>query len=169
MISIWARARPQSYSRNDCRSDCSRHAPASNTQTLDLDGNVRFGPDVEALGDASESAANPDYWLEKLAASDAHLESIGRAAQDYLPNIDPAHLSPDYAGFRPNIAPPGSGFFDFVIRHVRERRGLIDLLGFASPGLTSSLATGERVARMVNRDIWKIGGSVQDAAAGWDR
>jgi glycine/D-amino acid oxidase-like deaminating enzyme len=134
-------------------------------QTLDLDGNVRFGPDVEALGDATASATNPDYWQEHLAPSDAHLESIGRAAQLYLPGIDPTHLSPDYAGFRPNIRPPGTGFFDFVIRHSPARRGLVDLLGFASPGLTSSLATGERVARLVRRNVWR--GSVEPDAERW--
>jgi L-2-hydroxyglutarate oxidase LhgO len=134
---------------------------------LDLDGNVRFGPDVEALGDASASTANPDYWQDHLAPSDAHLESIGRAAQLYLPGIDPSLLTPDYAGFRPNIQPPGSGFFDFAIRHSHDRRGLIDLLGFASPGLTSALATGERVARLVRRDIWKTGGSINPDSEGW--
>lgn len=114
------------------------------------------------------SAANPDYWEEHLAPSAAQLETIGRAAQTYLPGVDPSLLVPDYAGFRPNIKPPGSGFFDFVIRHEPARRGLVELLGFASPGLTSALATGERVARLVRREVWGKGARVEELAEGWE-
>lgn len=114
------------------------------------------------------SEANPDYWEGHLAPSAAHLESIGQAARAYLPGVDPSLLTPDYAGFRPNIKPPGGGFFDFMIRHEPSRKGLVELLGFASPGLTSSLATGEHVARMVRRDVWGKGAKVEALAEGWE-
>lgn len=96
---------------------------------------------------------------------------MAESVQTYLPGIDPANLTPDYAGIRPNIAPPGSPFSDFMIRHVPSRKGLVELLGFASPGLTSSLATGEYVAAMVRRDV-RGEGSKMDAermSEGWDQ
>jgi 2-hydroxyglutarate dehydrogenase len=83
--------------------------------------------------------------------------------------VDPAGLSPDYAGIRPNIAPSGSGFSDFMIRHAPDRRGLVELLGFNSPGLTSSLAVGEHVARMVRREVWRDDWrDIEDEALGWE-
>lgn len=95
---------------------------------------------------------------------------MAESVQTYLPNIDPAHLTPDYAGIRPNIVPPGSPFSDFMIRHDPSRKGLIELLGFASPGLTSSLATGEYVAEMIRRDIWREGSKMdaEKLSEGWD-
>lgn len=88
--------------------------------------------------------------------------------QDYLPGIDPTLLQPDYAGVRPNIARPEAGFSDFLIRHKEERKGLIELLGFNSPGLTSSLAVGEHVARMVRREVRREAGNVDALADGWE-
>jgi 2-hydroxyglutarate dehydrogenase len=137
--------------------------------TLDLDGNVKFGPDVEPIGTHESSESNPDFWQDHLAPSAARLEAIAAAVQDYLPNIDPGGLQPDYAGVRPNIAPAGSGFSDFLIRHSSDRRGLVELLGFNSPGLTSSLAVGEHVVRMVRKDVWKERvKDVEDLALGWE-
>lgn len=153
--------------RNQSRNMTLSWSTADN-QTFDLDGNIRFGPDVEALGSAEDSAADPDFWQKHLAPSAAHLESIGRAAQAMLPDVDPSLLQPDYAGFRPNIAPPGAGFFDFVVRHSPQRRGLIEMFGFASPGLTSSLAAGEHVAKMVRVQVWG-GRDAERLAEGWEQ
>ncbi|WVQ70664.1 hypothetical protein IAR50_000186 [Cryptococcus sp. DSM 104548] len=125
--------------------------------TLDLDGHVKFGPDVQTIGSASDAAANPDFWQSHLAPADTPelISQFAHSVQNYLPAIDPGALSPDYAGIRPNIAPPGAGFSDFLIRHREARKGFVELLGFNSPGLTSSLAVGEYVAKMINRDIYK--------------
>ena len=136
--------------------------------TLDLSGNVRFGPDIEPIGDAATSSANPDFWQSHLSPSSDRIPSIGAAVQTYLPGIDPSLLEPDYSGIRPNISLPGSGFTDFMIRHRPERKGLVELCGFASPGLTSSLAVGEYVAKMACRDVWRDKARVQDLAGGWE-
>ncbi len=75
-----------------------------------------------------------------------------------LPGVDIAGLTPDYAGIRPNLSPPGSGFTDFHISYdPATRPGLIGLCGFNSPGLTSSLAVGEAVEQMCRRDVWGTG------------
>jgi 2-hydroxyglutarate dehydrogenase len=75
-----------------------------------------------------------------------------------LPNIEKDGLTPDYAGIRPNLAPPGSPFTDFHISYdPAVRPGLVGLCGFNSPGLTSSLAVGEAVEDLCRRDIWGPG------------
>ncbi|ODN82916.1 hypothetical protein L202_01166 [Cryptococcus amylolentus CBS 6039] len=124
--------------------------------TLDLDGHVRFGPDVETIGTAADAKANPDFWQSHLAAIDTPeaISLFARSVSDYL-SIDPSGLSPDYSGIRPNIAPPGAGFSDFLIRHGEDRKGFVELLGFNSPGLTSSLAVGAYVAKMIGRDVYR--------------
>ncbi|OXG23321.1 FAD dependent oxidoreductase [Cryptococcus neoformans Tu401-1] len=124
--------------------------------TLDLDGHIKFGPDVQTIGTSADAARDPDFWQSHLApaSSPERIAAFARSIQDYLPTIDPSLLSPDYAGIRPNIAPPEAGFSDFLIRHVEQRKGFIELLGFNSPGLTSSLAVGEVVGGMVGRQVW---------------
>nr|XP_019051077.1 FAD dependent oxidoreductase [Kwoniella bestiolae CBS 10118]OCF30007.1 FAD dependent oxidoreductase [Kwoniella bestiolae CBS 10118] len=123
--------------------------------TLDLEGHIKFGPDVQIIGTWEEYLANPEFWETHLAPSDSPelISKFAESVLDYLPNINPNNLSPDYSGIRPNIAPPNSGFSDFMIRHDQSRKGFIELLGFNSPGLTSSLAVGEYVSGMINRDI----------------
>jgi L-2-hydroxyglutarate oxidase LhgO len=101
------------------------------------------------------------------------LASIGEFVQSYLPNVDPSGLSPDYSGIRPNISAPGSAFTDFMIRHdiAKGRKGMVELLGFNSPGLTSSLATGRYVAGMVRQQVWgqKVSRrDVETLADGWE-
>lgn len=110
--------------------------------TLDLGGQARFGPDVEWV-EARDYAVDP-------ARKAAMLGSIRR----YWPQLDAEDLAPAYAGIRPKIdwtaGWPGGGGPDFVIEGPAAHgvAGLINLFGIESPGLTSSLAIGERVAQM---------------------
>jgi L-2-hydroxyglutarate oxidase LhgO len=104
--------------------------------TLDLAGQLRFGPDVHWL-DAL------DYRVdERLRAPFA--AAIGR----YFPALDPARLQPGYAGVRAKLSGPGEPPADFLIQTPADHRlpGLVNLFGIESPGLTASLAIAERVA-----------------------
>ena len=103
--------------------------------TLDLAGQVRFGPDVEWV-DA------PDYQV-----SADRVEAFYGAIVRYFPTLDPGRLSPDYAGVRPKLSPPNGAFTDFLIQGEGTHgiAGMINLLGIESPGLTSSLAIAEEV------------------------
>jgi len=133
--------------------------------SLDVDGNVRFGPDIQQLG-ASDS--DLDALEGESTPSSDRIASIGSTIQDYLPDIDPNLLTPESTEIQPNISSPKSGFSDFMFRHSSDRQGLVELLGFNSPGLTSSLAIGEYVAAMVRRDVWKAEGNVEALADGWE-
>lgn len=124
--------------------------------TIDLAGNIKFGPDVQPLA----SSAN---WQDHLQPSVERLEEMAAAVQDYLPGIDPSRLTSDYAGIRPKLT--RSGFADFHISYDRSSRpGLVALCGFESPGLTSSLAVGQDIGRLVRRDVW--GQEVEDTICG---
>jgi L-2-hydroxyglutarate oxidase LhgO len=108
--------------------------------TLDLQGQLRFGPNARYLNNGADPHAyGVDPNLEKdFAAAICH----------YFPAIRPEDLSPDYAGVRPKLAGPGQGFADFAIHRQADHGlpGLIELFGIESPGLTASLAIAELLA-----------------------
>ena len=124
--------------------------------TLDLSGNIRFGPDIKWIappgeGEFTEDEGAVDFWASHLVPSEAQIPLVYEDVRSYLPNITLEGLRPDYCGMRPKLAPPGHGFHDFQIRTDRlcgDRKGgkMISLLGIESPGLTSSLAIAEMVA-----------------------
>lgn len=114
--------------------------------TIDMGGQIRFGPDVEWVDSPNDLAPTPDR--ERFQAA---LEEI----KSYLPNIDEGAVSLGYAGIRPKLgrlsATAGKGFQDFYIKKEEGVEGFVNLLGIESPGLTSSLAIGEEVWRMLYR------------------
>lgn len=104
--------------------------------TLDLNGRVRFGPDVEWINE-------PDYRVDPARA-----ESFYGAIRRYWPGLPEGVLFPDYAGLRPKLTGPGEPAADFRIEGPVEHGlpGLVHLFGIESPGLTSSLSLSEDVA-----------------------
>ncbi|ESK93747.1 nad dehydrogenase [Moniliophthora roreri MCA 2997] len=119
--------------------------------TLDLNGKIRFGPDLEWISPPSETEEeNVDFWRHHLVPSDERIPEMHRAVTSYLPDVTLEGMSPDYVGIRPKLVGPGEGFQDFVIR--RDGR-MVTLLGIESPGLTSSMAIAEHVVdRMLPLD-----------------
>ncbi|HEX7035979.1 MAG TPA: NAD(P)/FAD-dependent oxidoreductase [Pseudomonadales bacterium] len=107
--------------------------------TLDLGGQVRFGPDVR--------------WIDRICYDfdDSQRERFEAAIRCYFPDLDPARLQPGYTGIRPKLGPPGAPAADFRIDGPAAHGvpGLINLLGIESPGLTASLAIAEEVAALV--------------------
>jgi len=107
--------------------------------TLDLAGAARFGPDVE--------------WIDRVDfnVDAARAEMFYPSIRTYWPHLPDGALRPAYAGIRPKLSGPAEPARDFVIdgpdRHGLP--GLIQLFGFESPGLTSSLAVGRRVTELV--------------------
>ena len=108
---------------------------------LDLDGRMRFGPDVEYL---------PDRRLDYSVAETKRC-AFADAARRLIPVINDAELSPDIAGIRPKLQGPGEPARDFVIREESDRGlpGLVSLIGIESPGLTASLAIAEHVEEII--------------------
>ncbi|GLT91270.1 hypothetical protein SLE2022_091660 [Rubroshorea leprosula] len=114
--------------------------------TLDLDGQVKFGPDVEwitGVDDISSFLNKFDYTVKT-----DRVERFYPEIRKYFPNLKDGSLEPAYAGIRPKLSVPGQAPFDFVIQgeDTHGVPGLVNLFGIESPGLTSSMAIAEYVA-----------------------
>ncbi len=111
--------------------------------TLDLAGQARFGPDVEWI-DADPDQV--DYRVDPQRA-----ERFLGAIRRYWPALPDHALQPAYSGVRPKLSGPGEPAQDFVLQTEAQHgvRGLVNLLGIESPGLTSCLAIAEAVAEQV--------------------
>jgi L-2-hydroxyglutarate oxidase LhgO len=105
----------------------------------DMAGRAHFGPDLQFVE------------AESYDVDPARAASFYDYVRHFWPGLPDGALSPDYAGIRPKLHGPGEPQPDFRIdgaeRHGIE--GLISLFGIESPGLTSSLAIGERVAALL--------------------
>ncbi|MEP7280882.1 MAG: NAD(P)/FAD-dependent oxidoreductase [Rubrivivax sp.] len=109
--------------------------------TLDLAGQMRFGPDVEWVAVAARGAE--DYRVDPARAP-----AFEASIRGYWPGLPAASLQPAYAGLRPKVSGPGAPAGDFMIDGpaVHGLPGLVNLFGIESPGLTASLAIGAHVA-----------------------
>lgn len=149
---------PTSYYAKGNYFSCSARAPFSHLiypvpesgglgvhLTIDLGGQAKFGPDVEWV--ESPDVASLDY-----AVDPARSERFYPAIRRYWPALPDGALTPSYSGVRPKIVPPAIARQDFVIQGPQDHglTGLINLFGIESPGLTSSLAIADEVARVAN-------------------
>lgn len=111
--------------------------------TLDLENNVRFGPDVE--------------WVDRLdyKSSPSRKSLFVKEIRQYFPHLKEESLVPDdqYTGIRPKIKPISEQPQDFLIQTEADHglKGLINLYGIESPGLTSAFAIAEEVFRSLEK------------------
>lgn len=107
--------------------------------TLDMAGQARFGPDVE--------------WVDRLdyTVDPGRADKFYAAIRRYWPDLPDHALAPGYAGIRPKLSGPGEPAADFMIQgpDAHGVKGLVNLYGIESPGLTSAIAIAEHVARVV--------------------
>jgi len=108
--------------------------------TIDLAGQAKFGPDVQWV-------SSPDDLVVDPARGDAFYAEVRK----YWPALQDGALIPGYAGIRPKIQAPGEPSSDFLIQGPAAHgvAGLVNLFGIESPGLTSALAIGEYVSRLL--------------------
>ncbi|KAF4149389.1 FAD dependent oxidoreductase [Phytophthora infestans] len=107
--------------------------------TVDLAGNVRFGPDVQ--------------WIDEIEyqPDQSKAEEFAERIRTYWPQARAEMLEADYCGIRPKIAINGGVVEDFYIadKHSHGVPGLVHLCGIESPGLTASLAIADTVVDML--------------------
>ena len=108
--------------------------------TIDLGGQAKFGPDVQWVSSPDDLVVDP-----------ARGEAFYAEVRKYWPALADGALIPGYAGLRPKIQGPGEPAKDFLIQGPAEHGvpGLVNLFGIESPGLTSSLAIGDYVSRLL--------------------
>ena len=103
--------------------------------TLDLGGQMRFGPDVE--------------WVDRLDydVDASRAGAFYAAIRRYYPGLGDNCLVPDYTGIRPKLSGPGQPGVDFIIQGPSSHGldGLVQLFGIESPGLTSCLSIAQAV------------------------
>lgn len=109
--------------------------------TMDMGGQVKFGPDIR--------------WIDALdyRFDDGRRAAFVEAIQAYYPDLDPELLSEGYTGIRPKIADATTPDTDFVMQTEREHgvKGLVNLFGIESPGLTASLSLAKTVTSFAQR------------------
>ena len=107
--------------------------------TVDLAGQVRFGPDVEWIDEI-------DYSVDPRRADVFYV-----AVRRYFPALADGAIQPGYAGIRPKIQAPGEPARDFMVQGPEGHgvAGLVNLFGIESPGLTASLAIADHVAELL--------------------
>jgi L-2-hydroxyglutarate oxidase LhgO len=107
--------------------------------TVDLAGQVRFGPDI--------------CWVDTVDYRFDHSREplFYQAIRKYYPGLKDGLLQPGYTGIRPKVVPEGRPAADFLIRSPRDHgaTGLVNLYGIESPGLTASLAIARHVAALL--------------------
>ncbi len=103
--------------------------------TLDLGGRCKFGPDFA--------------WIDRIdyTFNTSREAAFYEAIRRYYPGLKDGQLQPGYTGIRPKIHGPGTEAPDFMIHGPKDHgvKGLVNLYGMESPGLTSSLAIAEYV------------------------
>jgi L-2-hydroxyglutarate oxidase LhgO len=104
-----------------------------------MGGAARFGPDLD--------------WIEGIDYSfdESRKQLFYDAIRRYWPSVGRDQLQPGYTGIRPKISGPNEPAADFLIQSYKDHqmKGLINLFGIESPGLTASLAIAELVGRQI--------------------
>ena len=105
--------------------------------TLDTAGAVIFGPDMHYVEH------------EKYDVNHSLKIDFVNSIKKYFPGIDDTKLRADYAGIRPKLSKDG---LDFCIQFKKNHaiKGLINLFGIESPGLTASLAIADYIKEQMN-------------------
>jgi L-2-hydroxyglutarate oxidase LhgO len=85
-----------------------QHGGFSIHATIDLGGQLKFGPDAEEVAVA-------DYTVDPLRGG-----AFYAAIRRYWPNLPDGSLQPGYAGIRPKLQGPGERFKDFVIEGPQQ-------------------------------------------------
>jgi L-2-hydroxyglutarate oxidase LhgO len=102
-------------------------------------GSVLLGPTVCYL------ESRDDYESNRLS-----VEDFLEPARALLPELTIGDLQPGGTGIRAKLQGPSDPFKDFLIERDATNTRVIQAAGIDSPGLTSSLAIGEKVA-----SIWE--------------
>lgn len=120
--------------------------------TLDLNGQCRFGPDVEKLALTGSQVKMANHSAAAIyEVNEDRKEHFIEQISRYYPALSPDRLQADYSGIRcqwRNI----DGVSDFQIDdQLANGTGLLQYLGIDSPGLTASLSLAEDAVSRIKK------------------
>ena len=102
--------------------------------TIDLGSGIKFGP-------SAVETKEINYKVE-----DKNKMDFIRSLQKYWPSMKTSQLSPNYSGIRAKER----GAEDFGLEKIDKKNKIaINIIGYISPGLTSSLALGEKIMTLI--------------------
>lgn len=110
--------------------------------TRTVSGAVWVGPTIRYQG------RKDDYEEDREP-----LESFFEPTRRLLPDLQPGELRLGGSGIRAKLHPAHERYADFLIRTDARQPWLIHAAGIDSPGLTASLAVGNRVADIVTTRV----------------
>jgi L-2-hydroxyglutarate oxidase LhgO len=107
-----------------------------------MGGGVKLGPDVTYL-----SSNVYDYKV-----TPSKQEAFWKSARKFLPFLEFDDIVPEMAGIRPKIQKQGDPIRDFYIMEESDRgyKGLVNLIGIESPGLTSCISIADYVNKLID-------------------
>ncbi|HNI68888.1 MAG TPA: FAD-dependent oxidoreductase [Nitrospira sp.] len=110
--------------------------------TLDLQGQARFGPDLDWVD-------SPEYGV-----GSGRIDQFYEAIISYWPECCRRPRQPGYAGIMPKLGTQEKFSDDFVIQSSEAHGvgGLVNLFGIEYPGLTSCLAIADEVVPRIGID-----------------
>ncbi|KAH6832619.1 FAD-dependent oxidoreductase family protein [Perilla frutescens var. hirtella] len=119
--------------------------------TLDLNGHLKFGPDVEWIHGPDDVSCFLNLFDYSVCGDRA--TRFYPEIRKYYPHLRDGSLEPGYAGIRPKLSGPKQPPTDFMIQgeDIHGVPGLVNLFGIESPGLTASMAIAEHVAATLSR------------------
>lgn len=124
--------------------------------TLDVNNVVKFGPDTEWL--SHNNTTTFDSTIYNVDSSRA--EQFYRSIRQYYPSLPDDSLEPYYSGIRPKLIGPNkmnnnahrNNLHDFIIDTELKHKvnGLVNVFGYESPGITSSLYISNLICKIIS-------------------
>lgn len=111
--------------------------------TIDLGGALRLGPNSFLI-----DRKNADYKVDE-----EHRKEFFISAKRYLPFLEETDLQAYQSGIRPKLTSNAKEFRDFAIEECSDYgfANFVQLCGIESPGLTSCLAIGRFVMKLLEK------------------